>query len=171
MMGIKNKNAHWKKNYISIMRSLITQVQSLGYQAVLLNHEGVGDRDICNTLNQLFDNKLDIIEELDPLKVKGIIGDSKAIVCSRFHGCVSALSQGVVNLGTSWSHKYEQLYKEYGVSALLIDPTVNDATQIELINAILADDEPYSKVISDNAVKYKEITEKMWQSVVRVVDC
>jgi len=170
MIGVKNKNDSWKKNYISIMTLLMTQVQSLGYEVVLLNHEGEGDRDICNVLNQHFDNKLTIIEEADPLKVKGIIGDSRAIVCSRFHGCVSALSQGVVNLGTSWSHKYEQLFKEYGVSELLIDPNVSDEAQIELINSILAENELYSKVISDNAIKYKEITEVMWSQVLNVVD-
>lgn len=170
MIGVKNKNERWKNNYISIMTLLMTQVQSLGYEVVLLNHEGEGDRDICNVLNQHFDNKLTIIEESDPLKVKGIIGDSKAIVCSRFHGCVSALSQGVVNLGTSWSHKYEQLFKEYGVSELLIDPNVSDEAQIALIDSILAENEVYSKVISDNAIKYKEITEVMWSQVLNVVD-
>jgi len=170
MIGVKNKNERWKSNYISIMTLLMTQVQLLGYEVVLLNHEGEGDRDICNVLNQHFDNKLTIIEESDPLKVKGIIGDSKAIVCSRFHGCVSALSQGVVNLGTSWSHKYEQLFKEYGVSDLLIDPSVSDKAQIALINSILADNELYSKVISDNAVKYKEITEKMWKRVIETIN-
>ena len=170
MIGVKNNNESWKRNYISIMTLLMTQVQSFGYEAVLLNHEGEGDRDICNTLNQHFDNKLTIIEESDPLKVKGIIGDSRAIVCSRFHGCVSALSQGVVNLGTSWSHKYEQLFKEYGVSELLIDPNVSDEAQIELINSIFAENEVYSKVISDNAIKYKETTEVMWSQVLNVVD-
>lgn len=170
MIGVKNSNESWKRNYISIMTLLMTQVQSLGYEAVLLNHEGEGDRDICNTLNQHFDNKLIIIEESDPLKVKGIIGASRAIVCSRFHGCVSALSQGVVNLGTSWSHKYEQLFKEYGVSELLIDPNANDETQVDLINSLFADNEAYSKVISDNAVKYKDITETMWSQVVNVLN-
>lgn len=170
MIGIKNKNESWKNNYISIMTLLMTQVQSLGYEVVLLNHEGEGDRDICNILNQHFDNKLSIIEEPDPLKVKGIIGDSRAIVCSRFHGCVSALSQGVVNLGTSWSHKYEQLFKEYGVSELLIDPNASDETQIDLIKSLFADNEDYSKVISDNAVKYKKITEKMWLLVQEKID-
>jgi len=170
MIGVKNKNESWKNNYISIMTLLMTQVQSLGYEVVLLNHEGEGDRDICNVLNQHFNNKLTIIEESDPLKVKGIIGDSKAIVCSRFHGCVSALSQGVVNLGTSWSHKYEQLFKEYGVSELLINPNASDESQIKLISSLFAENEAYSKVISDNAIKYKETTEVMWQRVLETTN-
>jgi colanic acid/amylovoran biosynthesis protein len=170
MIGVKNKNESWKQNYISIMKTLMSQVQSLGYEVVLLNHEGEGDRDICNTLNQQFDNKLTVIEESDPLKVKGIIGASKAIVCSRFHGCVSALSQGVVNLGTSWSHKYEQLFKEYGVPELLIDPNASDEAQIDLINSLLAENEAYSDTIRDNAVRYKAITEDMWSTVVDVVN-
>ncbi len=170
MIGVKNKNEHWKSNYISIMTLLMTQVQLLGYDVILLNHEGEGDRDICNMLNQHFNNELTIIEETDPLKVKGIIGNSKAIVCSRFHGCVSALSQGVLNLGTSWSHKYEQLFKEYGVPELLIDPNASDDVQVDLMNSLFAVDETYSTTIAENAMKYKEITEVMWSQVLNVVD-
>lgn len=170
MIGVKNNNQDWKDNYVHIMTHLMKAVEELGLKPVLLNHEGTGDRDICNILNQQFDNKLELIEESDPLKVKGIIGGSKAIVCSRFHGCVSALSQGVVNLGTSWSHKYEQLFKEYGVSELLINPTSSDEQLTQLISSLFADDESYSTTINANAEKYKLVTETMWSTVVDVVN-
>jgi polysaccharide pyruvyl transferase WcaK-like protein len=169
MVGVKNPNESWKKNYINIMTLLIKQVKELGLKPVLLNHEGEGDREICNTLNSHFDNQLELIEESDPLKVKGIIGDSKAIVCSRFHGCVSALSQGVLNLGTSWSHKYEQLFSEYGVSNLLIDPNASEQELLSLINSLFDAEQPYMGHIKENAEKYKEITETMWSQVVDVV--
>jgi hypothetical protein len=82
------------------MTLFIKQVTVLGLKSVLANHDS--DREICNTLNSYFDNQLELIEESDPLKVKGIIGDSKAIGCSKFNNCVSALSLGTLNLGTSW---------------------------------------------------------------------
>jgi colanic acid/amylovoran biosynthesis protein len=162
MIGVKNPNADWKNNYLNVMTLLMTHAKELGYQPVLLNHEGVGDRDICQTLNQAFDNKLELIEELDPLKVKGILGNSRAVVCSRFHGCVSALSQGVPNLGTSWSHKYEHLYNEYGVSDLLINPKAPEQELVELMEGILQEDSQYKFTIADNAKKFKLVTEKLW---------
>ncbi len=170
MIGVKNKNESWKKNYINIMKLMMEQTVELGLTPVLLNHEGEGDKDICQTLNNFFERKLELIEESDPLKVKGIIGASKAIVCSRFHGCVSALSQGTANLGTSWSHKYEQLFSEYGVSDLLINPNSNDDELKQLFDKMLNDNEEYLAQINTNAAKYKAITEDMWNRVVSVVN-
>jgi colanic acid/amylovoran biosynthesis protein len=170
MVGVKNKNKTWKSNYIKVMETLIKQTISLGLTPVLLNHEGEGDKQICKTLNDCFHGELELIEESDPLKVKGIIGNSKAVVCSRFHGCVSALSQGVPNLGTSWSHKYEQLFSEYGVPELLIDPTAsNDQLMLLMDNIINKNDDVLNK-INSNSVKYKSITEEMWSKVVAVVN-
>jgi len=170
MIGVKNQNNNWKRNYIAIMKLLITYVKTQGLTPVLLNHEGEGDRDICNQLNTFFDNSLEVIEESHPLKVKGIIGASKAIVCSRFHGCVSALSQGIPNLGTSWSHKYEQLFNEYGVPELLIDPLADDESLNSLMDKVLNDNETYVSVINSKAAQYKDVTENMWQKVVSVVN-
>ena len=170
MVGVKNKNESWKTNYINIMRLLVLQTQKLGLTPVLLNHEGNGDREICQTLNSYFNNEIELIEEADPLKVKGIIGASKAIVCSRFHGCVSALSQGIANLGTSWSHKYEQLFHEYGVSELLINPNSSEDELIALMDKLINNNDEVLTVMGNNAAKYKNTTEKMWQKVVSVVD-
>ena len=170
MIGIKNKNENWKKNYINIMRLLMEQTQKLGLTPVLLNHEGDGDKEICQTLNNFFDGELELIEEADPLKVKGIIGASKAIVCSRFHGCVSALSQGTPNLGTSWSHKYEQLFSEYGVSELLIDPVADENELVSLLSSLFDGEKTYLNTIEKNAVKYKKITEEMWSTVKDVIN-
>ena len=170
MISAKNKNESWKRNYINIMTLLMQHAQSLGFEVILLNHEGEGDRDICHNLNQYFNDELEIIEESDPLKIKGIIGDSKAVVCSRFHGCVSALSQGVVTLGTSWSHKYDQLYSEYGVPDLLINPDDNEEVLVKLMSSLFDENENFTSIIADNAIKYKAITEMMWAKVIEEIE-
>ncbi|MDO6426509.1 polysaccharide pyruvyl transferase family protein [Thalassotalea sp. 1_MG-2023] len=165
MIGDKNQNESWKKNYLDIMKLLMEKTQELGLVPVLLNHEGDGDRDICEKLNSFFDNKLEVIEESDPLKVKGIIGASKAIVCSRFHGCVSALSQSIPNLGTSWSHKYEQLFNEYIVPELLINPNSSKDDLERLLDDVINNNTEYLANINSSAKKFKAITEDMWLTV------
>ena len=91
-------------------------------------------------------------------------------VCSRFHGCVSALSQGVVCLGTSWSHKYEHLFNDYAVPNLLIDPTATESTLLALLESALADNNQFIKTINEKADSYKQLTEQMWLSVKNRVD-
>ena len=170
MVSDKNNNTAWKANYLRIFGLLIETVEQQGLQAVLLNHEGAGDRQLCEQLNSRFDNRLELIEEEDPLMVKGIIGQSRAIVCSRFHGCVSALSQGVVALGTSWSHKYEHLYQEYNVPELLLTPDIEDQALTELLADALTDDNSYTPKITEMADGYKQQTEAMWAEVKQLVN-
>src|SRR5690625_5772419 len=57
-----------------------------------------------------------VINSDNPRVLKGIISKAKYIVGSRYHSIISSLSQNVPAIGTSWSHKYEELYKEYDIS-------------------------------------------------------
>ena len=170
MLSKKNHNQTWKEHYFNIMTLLIAHTIKLGYQPVLLNHEGEGDREICHKLNQHFDNQLELIEEPAPLKIKGILGNSRAVVCSRFHGCVSALSQGVVCLGTSWSHKYEHLFNDYAVPDLLIDPTASESALLALLESVLTNNNQHSEKVTKQAESYKQLTEHMWLSVKNKID-
>ena len=170
MLSKKNQNQAWKKHYFTIMTLLMAHTIKLGYQPVLLNHEGEGDREICYKLNHHFDDQLELIEESAPLNIKGILGNSRAVVCSRFHGCVSALSQGVVCLGTSWSHKYEHLFNDYAVPNLLIDPTATESALLALLESALADNNQFIEKINEKADSYKQLTEQMWLNVKNKVD-
>jgi len=96
------------------------------------------------------------------LYVKGIIGHSELVLCSRFHGCVSALSQGVPCLGTSWSYKYERLFDDYARPEFLIKSPIQNRTLHRLMKSALngqyADNK---KQIVDLKVRSVE----MWQQV------
>lgn len=142
MIGERNNHQpEWKQNYIRVLCEAVEVIRELGFEPVLLNHEGQGDGAVCEEVMRNSGGYLEYIEELHPLRVKGIIGAVQAVICSRFHGCVSALAQGTPCLGTSWSHKYECLFDEYHRNEYLLNPEV---TQVEL-NKLLT-----------NAIKYKE---------------
>lgn len=168
MISTRNSNSQWKDTYIEFLKNSALVVRELGYTPVLLNHEGDADGEICNQVANLLDGNIEIVKEADPLKVKGIISSSKAIICSRFHGCVSGLTQSVPCLGTSWSHKYEKLFEEYARAEYLLSPKIQkDEIKSKLLASIeTIDDELYVK----NIIKYKHESELMWQDVFSVLD-
>jgi colanic acid/amylovoran biosynthesis protein len=168
MIGDNNPNKMWKDTYLTVLCDAVRVIKSMQLKPVLLNHEGKGDGRLCAQINEQFNNQLEYIEESDPLKVKGIIGNSKAVVCSRFHGCVSALSQSVPCVGTSWSHKYEQLFSEYTADKQLLNA---GASYDDIKNALLFSiDNVTSTQYSTQVELYKSQTRDMWAKLNNVLD-
>lgn len=110
---------------------------------------------------------IEIITEPDSLKVKGIIGASKLVICSRFHGCVSALSQAVPCLGTSWSHKYERLFEEYAQQDALLVADVSAQGLRQKIQAML--NTPLTVEQQQRVATPKKHSEQLWQTVTVVI--
>ncbi|WP_144213714.1 polysaccharide pyruvyl transferase family protein [Shewanella donghaensis] len=163
MVGSRNNQSAWMANYLRVLQDAVAMIKELDLQPVLLNHEGAGDGAICTQVNEACGGNLEMIHETDPLKVKGIIGASHGVICSRFHGCVSALSQGVPCLGTSWSHKYERLYEEYLQTECLIKPEI---TSSELKSAfLLAKDLSKGEEQVQVREKFKALSKTMWEQV------
>lgn len=167
MLSKRNNQSDWHAYYLPTLVQLVSVVRTLGFTPVLLNHEGVEDARLCQQIVQMAGGDITIITEPDPLKVKGIIGASKAVICSRFHGCVSALAQGVPCLGTSWSHKYEQLFADYGCSEALLKPSSDFAGLEQQFVAALAKVTLPERV----AQREKQLQQSyaLWQHIAQVV--
>lgn len=101
------------KVYQRFLLSAIRNVLKTGLTPYFLIHEGAPDMEIARQVNAELETPLVVITNEDPLQIKGIISSAYFVVCSRFHGAVSALSQGVPCLVTGWSHKYGMLLKDY----------------------------------------------------------
>ncbi|MFH0264236.1 polysaccharide pyruvyl transferase family protein [Vibrio rumoiensis] len=123
-------------NYKPFMVNLISRAQELGYNPYLLLHEGEKDLQLAKDINMQLKNPVELIQTVDALEVKGIIGTAKLVVSSRFHGLVSALSQGVPVIATGWSHKYKMLLDDYGCGDYLLSSNNSNAAGIleEMLN-------------------------------------
>jgi polysaccharide pyruvyl transferase WcaK-like protein len=166
MISRRNQHCNWQHSYLPMLQNAVQIIRQLGLTPVLLNHEGRDDAAICSAVQQQ-DNTIEIINEPDPLKVKGIIAASKAVLCSRFHGCVSALSQGVPCLGTSWSHKYERLFDEYGQPEALLSADISAGQLQHKLQHVINNAGSEQFVARRAALKHQ--SEQLWQTVAAVI--
>jgi len=170
MVNPRNKNRAWLEHYESMLLTAIEIYKSKGLKPFFLNHEGPEDRAIIDKLNSQLAEQIPVLEESDPVKVKGIISASSAVLCSRFHGCISALSNGIACIATSWSHKYERLYEDYQASELLLQPGADKSSIAELIACSLDVNSELHQRITTQSTQFKAQTEQLWQEVKSVID-
>jgi len=159
--------------YVRFLLNCVKYLQKKGESIFFLIHEGEKDIYLANKVVDNLDNKktAEIITEKNPLKIKGVIGNCRGVITSRFHGLVSALSQGIPALCTGWSHKYKMLLKDYDFrkGLLSIKMTEDDLKQtIDLIT-----EESFREIIKKNLLsksnKQKKLTEKMWGEIFKKV--
>lgn len=164
---METDNLQENEAYPHFLMNIISRFLNKGEKPFFLIHESDEDFKLANKINHLLPQPIDIIKIENPLAVKGIIGKSKVVITSRFHGLVSALSQSIPCLATGWSHKYEMLLEDYNYAQGLC--TVNDPLEYleEKINMLL-DRDSRSEIINNlktNSVKQKELSQKMWKKV------
>jgi colanic acid/amylovoran biosynthesis protein len=164
MVGKRNSSAAWAESYVPLMARTAEAMVKAGLEPVLMNHEGSGDVDLCHLISSRYGQRMRIVTKEDPLEVKRIIASSRLVVSSRFHGCVSALSQSVPCLGTSWSHKYEELFREYGVPGNLMTPEMSGASILEKMQAAM--DQVEGDDYQDRVAALKARTREMWTRVI-----
>ena len=163
MLNIRNTNAAWLRRYEIMLVEAIKCYRERGLWPFFLNHEGVEDGALISRVNGMLDEPIPVIAESDPLAVKGIIGVCEAVFSSRFHGCISAMSQGIACVGTSWSHKYVELYDQYAASSLLLQPENTYEDLKRIIDLSLDKDSKLHRRIANQAMILKSDTLSMWQ--------
>ena len=116
------------EDYLTMLQKVIYTSQKAGKHIYLLNHEGAGDEKLAYMCRGKLKNQVEVVTGLNGLEVKGLISTAYLCVTSRFHGAASALNSCVPCLATSWSHKYEELFKDYGQRDCVLDITSIDKT-------------------------------------------
>lgn len=137
----------------------------------LLVHEGTNDKMLAEKISDAVGG-IPIVKESDPLHIKGILGACDATIGSRFHGLVSALSQGVPSLATGWSHKYIRLVEDYGFKNGVVNVFTEDADLHKKIDLLLKAETAtqLKQQLNMNSKQLKVLSEEMWQLVFSEID-
>lgn len=157
--------------YLPFMIEVTRYAFEKGQKPFILVHEGANDLMLAEKIRDAVSQDVQIIKESHPLKIKGILGVSSGTVGSRFHGLVSALSQGTPALATGWSHKYQMLFQDYGFSEGLLNVHMSKDELHKTMDLIIDETSKQNVIekIQSNSQRLKLETEQMWAEVMKVL--
>lgn len=158
--------------YLPFMIEVMRYAYEKGQKPFILVHEGANDLMLAEKIRDAVSQDVQIIKEAHPLKIKGILGVSTGTVGSRFHGLVSALSQGTPALATGWSHKYQMLFQDYGFPEGLLNVHMTQDELQKTMDLIIDETSKQNviKKIQSNSHILKKETEKMWHEVKNLLE-
>jgi colanic acid/amylovoran biosynthesis protein len=159
-----------KDKYIRLLNSIISFCTEKKIKPFLLLHEYGKDNTLIGSLSGEISQSLEIVSESDPLVLKAIIGQSKLVISSRYHGLINALYQSVPVIATGWSHKYETLLNEYNLGDYMISDY--DHQSITHMMTDIFDSAKLGTLVKNISLENKKRENKlneMWQRIETVM--
>jgi len=168
---IKNTSRRENSEHVELFAMCIKAFVKLGQQPFILIHEIGKDTQLANEIVEHAGMDIEIVMEPDALRIKGILGLCAGVIGSRYHALVSALNQGVPILATSWSHKYEMLLGDYGLTDDCLLTSISAAQVNKRIEQLIAPDYRHGMADKLREVNKRRIqqTEDMWQAIFSVI--
>lgn len=159
-----------KNKYFTFINSCLQYLVDQGLEPFILIHE-IDDFSLGQQIQQNFNGNIEIIREDNPLYLKGILGSCQLVISSRFHGLISALSQGIPCLGTGWSHKYQQLFATYSCPEMLVDLQANPDENLHKLDLMISEPSRNSLIqsITIASKHQKALSEAMWQEIAKLI--
>ena len=102
-------------------------IDHLGAHVLLVGHyftvSSSDDRRVCTELMRMHPgcpNLTQLEHAYNAAEVKAVLSCCDAVLSSRYHALIAALSQEIPAIAFGWSHKYEALLEEVGIPASTI---------------------------------------------------
>jgi colanic acid/amylovoran biosynthesis protein len=153
-------------DYLNFLNLCIEQLLNRRLSPFILLHEK-NDLQISEKVIAKLSAEVPLVMEENPLYIKGLLGQCDFVIGSRFHGLVSALSQGVPAIGSGWSHKYQWLYKDYGVPELLMENSLRDTDLNKKIDMLI--ERGKRQTLDQNLKRASEqqklLVRQMWEKI------
>ena len=160
------------ERYPKFMAKCLKILYDANSKPFFLIHEGKGDLALAKKIMKIANVEVNIVVESDALKIKGIIGTCDAMLGSRFHGLVNALSQGIPTIAIGWSHKYEMLLKDYNFEIGLLKVDTEESKINKCLSNIIDNNKRITarKRIESSSIVQKRTVDKMWEEIYEIID-
>lgn len=157
----------WTDSYLDRLAASYFQCQKHGLEVIIVQHEfNEGDSKLASELcKQVNCPESHVVREHDPQVLKGILGEARIVIGSRFHSLVSALSMGVPSIALGWAHKYDALLQDFGVPELIHYATSPLEHLLGLIDSSIESHTTLSGRIFDQKKLLEMQIEDMWIEV------
>lgn len=170
MRMIDKNPTELRDKYVHFLEACVEFLIEADLNPFILVHD-LSDKELALHLKEKFGEFLEVITEYNPLNLKGILGNCYVVISSRFHGLISALSQGVPCLATGWSHKYQMLFEDYNCPECLVSP-LDPKEKIQYQFRQIVEEPSRSELINQlqQASFYqKKLASDMWDEVYKVL--
>jgi polysaccharide pyruvyl transferase WcaK-like protein len=153
-------------DYIRFVRWVAAEGARRGLRIKWLLHSPREDARILDFVGGLSDAA--VLRPQTPLEAKALLGAMGAVVSSRYHALVSALSMGTPAVAVGWMHKYHALMHDYGVPELAADGEDRWAAARSVTEHLMSDMQWRSSVrrtLAGNRCVIDARVQTMWDSV------
>ncbi len=126
-----------KNAYLAFLAETACALVNLGMQVVLIPHEYsnkregcADDRLLCHIVeDRCASEKVRALEvAYSSRELKGIVANLDALLGSRYHSIIAALSLGIPAMCLGWAHKYDEIAEEFGIPCVRMDAQAPEST-------------------------------------------
>ena len=163
----------WGEKYELYLTKAIKTALEHQIKVYIVVHDSSGeDLKIAQKLcKQFSDSDVTLIEEENPIKLKRFIAHSLALIGSRYHSLVAALSKCVPAIAIGWSHKYEMLFQDFELNRFLISPDTSLDSFTSCLKVLLdkSENKLYRNQIYQKRQAMQLINQEMWDKVTSIL--
>jgi colanic acid/amylovoran biosynthesis protein len=166
--------------YIVLLREIAEHLcKAYNAQVILLGHQFLednsvrrDDRTLCNYILSSLDRSLPVVhldKALSAAQIKSVIGNCDLLLSSRYHALIAAMSQGIPSASIGWSHKYDELMSDVGLSSNVISLSKEKKDILRDIDLIVEQTAQARETLKSTVPQMKQSGQKALDEVVSAI--
>lgn len=168
LLSMYNPHTRWREAGTAFFAEVVNGLKKLDSKVVIVNSCRGDDDVLCDALHSA-DPDVESISPSSPAELIAALSGVDLVVSGRYHSCVASLASGVPCIGLSWSHKYQPLFRDFGVGDYVVR-SPESTLVLDLAREIIQNPRPLRANISSHRTLISASVERMWSEVVSCIN-